>query len=262
MKFADAEQSYGEAKFIIFGVPYEDVEMSFRDGASKAPDFIRYASWNYESYAIFHDIDLQDIAIHDAGDFDIENARDFICKICNDKKIPIVMGGAHSISPHLISSIKENFGVVILDAHMDFRKEYLGDANSHACTARRIFDKVGKDKVVSIGVRSSSKEEIEDAKKLGFKYYLTSQYHKKIADEISFDKIYLSIDMDVFDPCYAPGVSNPEPVGLGYEVLDFIKEIADRIIAMDIVEICPPYDDGRASLLAAKIIRDLITWKV
>ena len=67
--------------------------------------------------------------------------------------------------------------------------------------------------------------------------------------------------MDVFDPCYAPGVSNPEPMGLGYEVFDFIKKIANRVIALDIVEVCPPYDDGRASLLAAKIIRDFISWR-
>ena len=80
--------------------------------------------------------------------------------------------------------------------------------------------------------------------------------------DINFDRIYLSIDIDVFDPCYAPGVSNPEPMGLGYEVLDFIKNLAGKVIALDVVEVCPPYDDERASLLAAKLIRDFITWKV
>ncbi len=262
MKFADAEQSYEESKFIIFGVPYEDVEMSFRPGTKEAPDFIRYVSWDYESYSIIHGIDLQNIAIHDAGNLNIEDAKKFMEKCMKDGKIPIAMGGAHSISPHLISSIKENFGVVILDAHLDFRQEYLGDANSHACAARRIFEKVGKDKIISFGIRSASEEEVKEAEELGFKYYTVEEFRREMTNKIHFDKIYLSIDMDVFDPCYAPGVSNPEPMGLGYEIFDFIKELADKIIAMDVVEVCPPYDDERTSLLAAKIIRDFIAWNV
>ncbi len=258
MKFADAEQGYEESHFIIFGIPYEDEEMSFRNGTKEAPDFIRYVSWDYESYNITNGIDLQEIPIHDAGNLGIEEATRFIRRVIKDGKIPIAIGGAHSITPFLISSLKNtiDFGVVILDAHLDFRDEYMGDKKSHACTARRIYELVGKEKIISLGVRSASKEEIEDAKKLGFIYY------SSLNSDINFDKIYLSIDIDVFDPCYAPGVSNPEPMGLGYEVLDFIKNLAGKVIALDVVEVCPPYDDERASLLAAKLIRDFITWKV
>ena len=86
MKFADAEQSYEESDYIIFGVPYEDVEMSFRAGSKEAPDFVRYISWDYESYSIAQGIDLQDVAIHDAGDMEIKEAVKFIKKIYNDKK--------------------------------------------------------------------------------------------------------------------------------------------------------------------------------
>ncbi len=256
MKFADAEQAYNESNFIIFGIPYEDEEMSFRNGTKEAPDFIRYVSWDYESYNIINGIDLQEIAIHDAGNFSLEEAKKLIKKIRKDGKIPIVIGGAHSITPFLVSSLNEfeDFGVVILDAHLDFRHEYMGDKNSHACTTRRIFEIIGN-KIMLLGIRSASKEEIEDAKKIGIKYY------SNINVEIDFKKIYLSIDMDVFDPCYAPGVSNPEPMGLGYEIFDFLKKISNKVIALDIVEVCPPYDDSRASLLAAKIIRDFISWK-
>jgi len=136
----------------------------------------------------------------------------------------------------------------------------LGSKTSHACSIRRIFEKVGKNRVITIGTRSASKEEIEEARNLGLRYFTSWEYEKAI-NEIPFDKIYLSLDIDVFDPCYAPGVSNPEPVGLGYEIFDFIKDVAKKIVAMDIVEVCPPYDDGRASLLAAKIIRDFIAWR-
>lgn len=260
MKFADAEQSYEESDFIIFGIPYEDVEMSFRKGTKEAPDFIRYVSWDYESYNIINGIDLQEIAIHDAGNFEIEEAKKFIKKTSDDGKIAIAMGGAHSITPFLISSLDGDYGVVVLDAHLDFRDEYLGNKISHACSIRRVFEKVGRERVIAMGIRSASKEEIEEARDLGLRYFTSWEYENAI-NEIPFDKIYLSLDIDVFDPCYAPGVSNPEPLGLGYEIFDFIKDVAKKIIAMDIVEVCPPYDDGRASLLAAKIIRDFIAWR-
>ncbi|HEC88594.1 MAG TPA: agmatinase [Thermoplasmata archaeon] len=262
MIFADANENYREADFVILGIPFEDVEMSFREGTSKAPNFIRYSSYNYESYVMESGVDLQNIKIHDAGNFSIEEAKKIIKRIREEEKIPIVMGGAHSISPFLISSVNEDLDVVILDAHLDFRKDYMGNAFSHACTSRRIFEEIGKNRIISIGIRSASKEEVEEAKKLNFKYIPSSQFKKNMADEIKFDKIYLSIDMDVFDPCYAPGVSNPEPNGLGYEIFDFIKKISKKVYAIDVVEVCPPYDDGRTSLLAAKIIRNFISWKI
>lgn len=262
MIFADADQPYPEAEFVILGISYEDEEMSFRKGASDAPDFIRYESWNYESYCIKHNVDLQNIAIHDAGNFNIEEGKKFVKKVMEDRKTPIVIGGAHSITPYIISSLPKDFGVVILDAHMDFRDEYMGNKQSHACSARRIFEAVGKEKIISFGIRSASQEEIKEAKRLGFKYIFSWDFSATKAREIPFEKIYLSIDMDVFDPCHASGVSNPEPNGLGYEIFDFIENIANRVIAMDVVEVCPTYDDGRASLLAAKLIRDFIACKV
>lgn len=260
MLFADAEAGYKESLFVIFGVPFEDREMSFRSGTADAPDFIRYAGWNYESYDMKTGIDLQDIHIHDAGNVSLEEAPELIRKIRSDGKIPIGMGGAHSITPHLVSSLDEEFGVVVLDAHMDFRDEYLGDGESHACASRRIFEMVGRDNIVSVGVRSASRDEMKDAENLGFTYYPGNRFTGGL--EIPFENIYLSVDMDVFDPSFAPGVSNPEPEGVGYEVLEFVRGMAKRIIAMDVVEVCPSYDDGRTSLLAARLIRDFICRKV
>ncbi|MBC7081197.1 MAG: agmatinase [Thermoplasmatales archaeon] len=258
MKFADAENSYEDAKFVIIGIPYEDAEMSFRKGTSFAPDHIRYESWNYESYDLRNNFDLSTAKINDAGNFGLDEGRKFVNKVISDGKIPIIVGGAHSISP---SILPDETGVVILDAHLDFREEYLGDKNSHACAARRIFERVGKEKIVSFGIRSACKEEIGDAKKLGLKHFYAWEFKAGMAENIDFDKIFLSIDMDVFDPCFAPGVSNPEPFGLGYEIFDFIKIISKKVLAMDVVEVCPPYDDGRASLLAARIIRDFISFR-
>lgn len=257
--FADATENFDEAKYVIMGIPYEDKEMSFRSGTSKAPDYIRQLSDNYESYDIFSNIDLSNVPIHDAGNFELNEAKALIKKSIDEKKVGIAIGGAHSITPKIIPYDSID-GVVILDAHTDFRNEYLNNKNSHACSTRRIFERIGKN-VISIGVRSMSREEKEDTEKLSYRYYTSKQFSIDIANKVRYNKIYLSIDMDVFDPCYASGVSNPEPMGLGYEVFDFIKKIGDRVIAMDIVEVCPPYDDGRAGLLAAKLIRDFIAWK-
>ncbi len=260
MIFADATWQYKDARFVIVGIPYEDREMSFRKGASKAPDYIRELSYNYESYDIFTDFDLTNAGIHDAGNFDLEKGREFIKRAIKDGKVPVVIGGAHSITPSIIP-YDEIDGVVILDAHADFRKEYLGDEGSHACTARRIFEKVGKNGIISFGVRSISKEEKEDAEKLGFRYYTSKQFDLKLIEKIKYERIYLSIDMDVFDPCYASGVSNPEPFGLGYEIFNFMEKIIPSTVAIDIVETCPPYDDGKTGLLAAKIVTNFIAWK-
>jgi len=260
MIFADATSPYNEARFVIVGIPYEDKEMSFRKGTSKAPDYIRELSYNYESYDIFTGVDFTNIQIHDAGNFGIEEGKKFVKSAIKDGKFPIILGGAHSITSDMIP-YDEIDGVVVLDAHADFREEYLGDKSSHACTARRIFEKVGNEGIINIGVRSISKEEKEDAEKLGFRYYTSREFGVELADEIKYEKIYLSIDMDVFDPCYASGVSNPEPFGLGYEIFDFIERIVPKVIAMDVVETCPPYDDGKTGLLAAKIITKFVAWK-
>jgi len=259
MKFADAEEEYETARYVIFGIPHEDEEMSFRNGTSKAPYEIRNVSHNYESYHFQKKMDLSLAGMHDAGNFSVREAGEFLRNAVKEGKMPIVMGGAHSITPFLVSSMEGDFGVIILDAHMDFRSTYLGSPQSHACTTRRIFEEVGKKRVMSIGVRSASKEEVEEAKNLGFVYYDAS-YLKKM-DDMPFEKIYLSIDMDIFDPSLAPGVSNPEPFGAGYEIFDFVRKIAKRTVAMDVVEVCPPYDDGRTSLLAAALIREMVAYR-
>lgn len=264
--FADAEASFADAHFVIFGVPYEDKEMSFRTGTSLAPSRIRYASWNFESYHMLNKIDLQDIPIHDYGDITINEIPKLIEKIIQKKAIPIAIGGCHAITPPLVFSIakKKEFGAVILDAHLDFREEYNNDKESHACTTRRLVDFMDTGNVVPLGIRSMSREEEIEAEKMGL-FYATSWEIKagidEVLDAISFKKIYLSIDMDVLDPLYAPGVANPEPFGLSdFEVFEVVRKLAPHIIGMDVVETSPPHDFGRTALLAAKIIRDYISW--
>jgi arginase family enzyme len=147
---------------------------------------------------------------------------------------------------------------------LDFRAEYNNDKESHACTTRRLVDAMGVERVIPLGVRSMSREEADMAEKMELPYVTSWEVKAGIddvVDFIPFTHVYLSVDMDVFDPSYAPGVGNPEPFGLSdFEVFEVVRRIAPRIIGMDVVEMSPPHDDGRTALLAAKMIMDCISW--
>ena len=268
LKFADANSSFNDAKFVIFGVPFDSTS-SFRSGSRFAPNRIREASYNFETYLMEQDVDLIDIPFHDAGNLDEYGNVDEMTGAVEDAvkkilpKFPILIGGEHSLTIGAVKTLK-NVSVVFIDAHLDFREEYLGIKNSHACVSRRVSEIVGIENVFSIGVRSFSREEKNDAEKLGLKYVSSFDVKEKGIENIIRNlnlkkKIYLSLDMDGVDPAFAPGVGNPEPFGLTpLDVVKCIKILSDRIVGFDIVEVCPNYDNGDTSLLGARIIRDLI----
>ena len=273
--FADAESNFNDAKFVIFGVPY-DKTTSFRSGASQAPREIRQASWNFETYNFRTGNDLKDIPIHDYGDLEVENlspkdmikkVTDFTSMLLSKNKFPIAIGGEHSITPGIISAFPKDIAVVSLDAHMDFREQYEKESNNHACAIRRIADYVDIKNIAVLGIRSAEKKEFIDAKnqdlffidaftikEKGIKYALD-----KIKDHIKNKRIYLTFDIDVLDPAYAPGVSTPEPFGLNtFDVKECIDFFSTQLVGFDVVEVCPTYDHGETALIAAKFIRYLL----
>ena len=268
LKFADANSSFNDAEFIILGVPF-DLTSSFRSGSRFAPNRIREASYNFETYLMEHDIDLIDIPFHDAGNIDecgnvdemINGAEEVVKKIL--PKFPVLIGGEHSLTTGAVKPFRD-ISVVFIDAHLDFRNEYLGIKNSHACVSKRVSEIVGVENVFSIGVRSFSCEEKKDSEELGLKYFSSFDVKEKGIENIIRnlnlkEKVYLSLDMDGVDPGFAPGVGNPEPFGLTpIDVVKCIKILSDRLVGFDVAEVCPPYDNGNTSLLAARIIRDLI----
>jgi agmatinase len=273
--FADSESSFKDADFIIFGVPY-DKTTTFRSGASSAPDKIRQASWNFETYNIRTGLDFKDIKVHDSGNLDVvkdkpqkmlEKVKYFTSNIVKHGKFPISIGGEHSITSGLIRAFPNNIAVLSLDAHLDFRQEYEGEKNNHACIIRRISEYINLKNIVILGVRSAEKHEYESAKKQGLYFKDAFEIHQNNIMDILKDaerhlnnkKIYLSIDIDVIDPAYAPGSSTPEPFGLlPGEILKIIDFFASGIIGFDLVEVCPQYDKGETAILAAKLIRNLI----
>jgi len=273
--FADAESNFDDAEFIIFGVPY-DKTSSFRRGADKAPAEIRKASWNFETYDIRTGIDLKDIRVHDYGDLQVANlkpkdmvdqVRDFTFKLLDKNKFPIAIGGEHSITPGIVSAYPKDIAVLSLDAHLDFREQYENESNNHACALRRIADHINIRNIAVLGLRSAEKEEFEQAQKLGLFYIDVfsiqkegiSATIKKVKEYLKNKKLYLTLDIDVIDPAYAPGTSTPEPFGLTpFDILQCIEAFSSKLVGFDVVEVCPPYDKGGTSLLAAKFIRSII----
>jgi agmatinase len=277
--FADAGSTLDDSDFVIFGVPF-DKTSSFRAGAAEAPDAIREASHNFETYKFEHGEDIESIKFCDLGNLEEFENVDLMMRgvgafskdLVDKGKFPIALGGEHSMSPAIIKSF-EGIGVISLDAHLDFRNEYEGQKNSHACSTRRISEVVGVENVVPIGVRSMSKEENIAAEELGLRFISSFAFHQESNMEdtvdkalkwIDMDRIYLTLDMDVFDPAYAPGISNPEPFGLEpIEIKRCINHLAGKLAGFDVVEVSPPYDNGNTSALAARLVREVImaVWK-
>jgi agmatinase len=273
--FADADSSLDNSDVIIFGIPY-DKTSSFRSGAEKGPEEIRKASWNFETYNIQTGFDLKDIMIHDHGDLDVSDlspddmvkkVKTFSKKIVSKKKFPIAFGGEHSITPGIIKAFPKNISVVTLDAHLDFRNIYEKQKNNHACANRRIMDHIGINNLAIIGTRSAEKDEYYEAKSKGLFFRTASDIKKNgikktqedVKKHLKTEKIYLSLDIDVIDPVYAPGTSTPEPFGLSpYDIIECIDFFSPYLIGFDIVEVCPTYDQGQTAILAAKIVRLLI----
>jgi agmatinase len=176
-----------------------------------------------------------------------------------------MIGGEHSVSIGAVKAFKDvypNISVLQLDAHYDLRNEYFGSRLNHGCVARRICEMCP---VVQVGTRSLSKEE---------KDFLASQANGKVKTISVYDilempmwkdtvsnslseNVYLTIDMDVFDPSMIPAVGTPEPGGMGwYEALDLLKEVAKdkKIVGFDVVELCPTKGQIASDFFAAKLI--------
>jgi agmatinase len=274
--FADAESTFNQARFILFSVPFEKTS-SFRHGADKGPFEIRQASWNFERYDLRTGVSFDDTAVHDGGDLDVnastskqvfEKTQEYTSSILRHQKIPVALGGDHSITPGIVSAFPKDTAVLSLDAHLDFRTQYKNDAFNHACVIRRIADFIDIENIAVLGIRSIEKEELDQAKKLGLFFYdaftIRSQGLPEVIEKtknyLKGKKMYLTIDIDVIDPAYAPGTSTPEPFGLTpQDILDIIDSFSSLLIGFDVVEVCPPYDHGQTALLAAKLTRTCIS---
>ena len=263
-----------EAEFVICGVPF-DKNYSYREGSKDAPDAIRDASWEIETYLMEKDIDVEDLNICDMGNIEVDNfsglfdgAEKVIEKV-KDKKL-IVIGGDHSITFPFVSEYKKifkNISVLSLDAHFDLREEYQDSRDSNASVMRRVSECIGCENLFEIGTRAACRDDFLFAKENNINFIPYYEIREKGLDAASVllkkikGKLYLSIDMDVIDSALAPGVENPEAEGLSVqEHLELIRKIFRTcdVVACDVVEVAPKYDNGITSMLAARTIYEIL----
>ncbi len=266
---------YNEAsELAVIGCPLE-ATVSFKPGTRFAPRKIRVAAEDIEFYSIYGDIDVEEIGFHDLGDVFtpaglLEESLRNIAMVYRGfieeyrYKTPICLGGEHTVTLPIITSLCDKIEtLVVFDAHFDLRDDYLGNKLSHACVMRRIMEKCGHIHILYIGVRAFTGDEKKYAdESRRVVYYKITELGDKIdsiGDTVSGTDVYVSIDMDVFDPGYAPGVGNPEPNGLSpalfFKLYTEIISSAKNIIGVDIVETNPLVDiNDITSLLAARIV--------
>lgn len=272
LKIPDALSGFSESKYVIFGVPFDGTS-SYRRGSRLAPKSIREAYDNLESYDVAYEVDFSESGMCDMGDLSVsEDVGEVVDeveyvtgRIMGLNKIPIMLGGEHSVTVGAVRNLKDA-SMLIIDAHSDFRDSYMGDKLNHACVTRRALDILGPDRIVSVGTRSTSREEFESDRKNDVWFLSSAEVREKgiqsMADKIEeylTDNVYFSIDMDGIDPAYAPGVGTPEPYGLkDSDVQYLIRRLGKKVVGFDVVEMTPVYDNGNTSMLAAKLIQDFV----
>ena len=262
----------------MLGAPM-DWTTSYKPGTRFGPKSIRDAVCNLEFFSLVLGKPVEDLVVfNDLGDISLspgnvveslERIRRAIKGVREDyTENIIVLGGEHLVTLPVIETLYDNIDLmIVIDAHLDQRDEYLGNKLSHATVMRRAFEKTSIP-IIYIGARAISPEEYDYVKKHSdrIKIYMPhdlrcSDRIKELADAIRNKKIYLSIDMDGFDPGYAPGVSNPEPIGIsGDQLVELLKIINkhSNLIAADIVEVNPLEDiNDITSLLAAKLLVEI-----
>ena len=277
--FSGLQKPFEKADYIILGVPF-DVTSTYRTGARFGPNAIRQASLNIETYSIRTETDLEDLALHDLGDLHVSASTEktlqtlehVITSILKNRKTPATIGGEHTITLGIARSLKhkaQETAIVSFDAHLDLRNEYLGLKLSHTTFMRRINEETKPAKIIEVGTRAVCKEELAYAKKAGIETLTTQQIRKQGTQQTAnklkkmldpYKNIYLSIDMDILDPAYAPAAQNPEPDGLQTNtLLDILQTICDkRALGFDVLEIAPNYDQGTSAIQAAKTIFEIL----
>lgn len=269
--FLGADKELDRARVVLVGAPF-DATVTFRPGARLAPGKIREHSDAIETYSPYQATDLDELGVADLGDLLLPLAdpkaalleiKKTALEILSMGKIPGIIGGEHLVSLPLIEAAWETYPdlcVLHLDAHTDLREEWEGETLSHATVMRRVVERLGKGRVWQLGVRSGTKGEFAFAKENTKLIGPNAGEFVPVVEELSNKPVYLSVDIDVLDPAFAPGTGTPEAGGLSSkELLHFIPKLQSlNICGFDLVEVAPVYDpSGRTSILAATLIREL-----
>ena len=270
----DAHQTdYKSAKIIVFPVPY-DYTATWQKGANLGPKAILEASAHVELYDIETGIEVHLYGIHT---FQLPHLpkspekltgiiRQHFSSFIKDGKFPVMLGGNHSITPGAVQGIKEYFSdltVLQLDAHADLRESYNGSPLNHACVMARVKTICP---AVQVGIRSLEREEYDrlDTSRVFFArdILFRNDWIDNVVDLLS-SHVYVTIDLDVFDPSIMPSTGTPEPGGLGwYQIVGLLKRVAKErhVVGFDVVELMPNTYNKAPDFMAAKLVYQFLSY--
>ena len=266
--------SYDESEIIILPVPYDETSTWMR-GADKGPDAILEASVNLEFYDIETDSEAHLKGIHTVEPVLVKETP---AKLVNEvyrrtlellarKKFPVIIGGNHTVPIGAFRAYAERYSdltILQLDAHGDLRQEYEGSEFNHACAMARAREFAP---VVQVGIRSMSVGELPYAEKdrifYAYQLYNDKTLYRKALDKLTAN-VYITIDLDVFDPSIMPSTGTPEPGGPDYfELMYFLRDVIKNrnVVGFDVVELCPSQSNKSPDFIAAKVIYQLLSYR-
>ena len=275
--YAGIPQEYSKlekAQVVLIPVPYDGTS-TWQKGANKGPDAFLEASENMELYDIETDSEVykQGVFLAEAVTEDrspeamVDEVHQTVKKYINKNKFVTIFGGEHSISIGTIRAFNECFNgltVLHIDAHADLRPEYEGTKCNHACA---VYEASQNTNLIQVGIRSMDvlEKTVMDTEKTFFAHEMvTNEYWVENVIDLMTENVFITFDLDAFDPSIMPSTGTPEPGGLlWYETLDFLKQVfkEKNVVGFDIVELCPNEDDKSSDFLAAKLYYKMLSYK-
>jgi agmatinase len=258
------------ADVVLFAAPL-DKTTSHRSGARFGPQAIRVESTYLDTYSARTSLDWDDLSLADAGDVDCPDVETALRGVeetaAGVRGLPVMLGGEHTVTLGALRALKPDL-VIVFDAHLDLRDELFGERLCHATYLRRGYEELGF-KALVVGARALSGEEVEYAASNPYLAYITPQQIRRgqvnpceeacrlVAEA---RRMYVSLDMDALDPCYAPAVGNPHPEGLSpTQVLDIVETAVNgKLVGLDVNEVYPHYDTGQTANTATYLLLEAL----
>lgn len=266
--------SYDASKIIIVPVPY-DATSTYMKGADRGPRAILEASPALEFYDIETKGEAHKLGIYtlppvitgDDPEEVTEEVRKCLAKLFAEGRFPVVIGGNHTVSIGAFRAAAgafSNLTILQLDAHSDLRPIYEGSPLNHACAMARARESAP---VVQVGIRSMAAEELPyvDQQRIFYAHDLWSDnslYRKAL--RLLSENVYITIDLDVFDPSVMPSTGTPEPGGPDYrEIMFFLRDVIKQrnVVGFDVVELCPSEVNKAPDFMAARVIYQLLSYR-
>ena len=272
--FPEGNPAIETSPVVILPVPYDGTS-TWVKGADKGPEALLHASANMELYDIETDSEVWKVGIHTdapvtanaSPEAMVEAVRERVDALLQQKKFVVTLGGEHSVTIGAVQAYAQHWPdltVLQIDAHSDLRPEYEGSPNNHACVMSRVADILP---FVQVGIRSMDVEELDymDRSRVVFAEEIqrSRNWISRVINNLS-SNVYVTIDLDAFDPSVMPSTGTPEPGGLlWYQVIGLLREVNENanIVGFDVVELCPNPNNKAPDFLASKLLYKLLSYK-